>query len=286
MGWLAGVCLVACPTATRGQVSDVDGLTEPYCTVNVAVPEPGVLTRIHVREGEEVRQGQMLASLDNDVHFASLAVAQKSMEAVGTLNSALAEVQLRQERLGKLESLRVKEYARQEEVDRARTELAIAEARVLSVQEDLAVKKLEYEKIKIQIERRIIRSPVDGVITKSLKDEGEYAAPNDPNLFCVVQLHQLLAVFSVPSPATRDLRVDQKVHVRFPDLAGPVPGTIEFVSPVTDAESGTVRVKVRIDNPDGAYRSGERCTLDLASVKRESNRVQPVAKHADPPRGR
>ena len=35
------------------------------------------------------------------------------------------------------------------------------------------------------------------------------------------------------------------------------------VAPITDAESGTVRVKVRIDNPNGNYRSGERWTLEV-----------------------
>jgi RND family efflux transporter MFP subunit len=284
--WLTGVWLLASPVLAHAQLSDVDGLTEPYRTVDVAAPEPGIVTQVHVREGEAVRQGQILASLDNDVHFASLAVAQKSMEAVGALNSALAEVQLRRERLEKLKTLRAEEHARQEEVDRARAELAIAEARVVSVHEDLAIKKLEYDKIKAQIARRIIRSPVDGIVSKALKDEGEYAAANDPTLFSVVQLHQLLAVFAVPSPGTRELSVDQKVQVRYPDLASPVPGTVEFVSPVTDAESGTVRVKVRIDNPQGNFRSGERCTLELAAAKRDTNRPQPVAKQTTSPRGR
>jgi multidrug efflux pump subunit AcrA (membrane-fusion protein) len=38
-------------------------------------------------------------------------------------------------------------------------------------------------------------------------------------------------------------------------------GTVEFISPITDAESGTVLVKVRVANPHGRFRSGERCKI-------------------------
>src|SRR5262245_4715983 len=72
---------------TMGQTS-VEGLTEPFRAIEVAAPEPGIVTRVAVREGTLVKQGQVLASLDNEVHIATLAVAQKNMEAVGGLNSA------------------------------------------------------------------------------------------------------------------------------------------------------------------------------------------------------
>jgi hypothetical protein len=38
---------------------------------------------------------------------------------------------------------------------------------------------------------------------------------------------------------------------------------VEFISPVIDAESGTIRVKVRVNNSENRVRSGERCTLRL-----------------------
>jgi len=264
---LIGFLVWAFPGRAQAQTGEIEGLTEPYRTIDVPAPEQGIITKISVREGESVRQGQILATLDNDVHIASLAVAQKNMEVQGGLQSAMAEVQLRKDRLEKLEALRAKEHARQEEVDRARAELSIAEARLLSAQEELAIKKLECDKIRTQIERRIIRAPADGVITKSVKDEGEYASPNDPTVFQIVQLRQLLATFPVPSQWARDLQVDKKVRVNFGEQLGSAEGIIEFVSPVTDAESGTVRVKIRIDNAKGLYRSGERCTIGLAGPR-------------------
>ena len=43
------------------------------------------------------------------------------------------------------------------------------------------------------------------------------------------------------------------------------------MAPITDAESGTVRVKVRIANQDGQFRGGERCTLQLQNASAAAN---------------
>ena len=267
---LVGIFLLSAafiPSNVAVAQTELDGLKEPYRTVEAAATEPGLITKVLVAEGDAVRQGQPLATLDSDVYAATLAIAKQGMESLGNLNSALADVQLKKDRLAKFEVLRASDNAREEELERARAELAMAEARLLAVREELEIRRLEFEKIKVQLERRTVRSPLDGVVTKVRKNEGEYVAPNEPVVFTVVQLKQLLATFSVPSSIARELRVDQKVRVGFADQTQAAEGTVEFVSPVTDAESGTVRVKVRLDNAKGTYRSGERCTLDLASTK-------------------
>ena len=277
--WPVIVGILTGPGPATAQSTVVDGLTEAYRTVAVAASEPGLIMKVFVREGEVVRQGQPLVALDSDVHAAMLAIAKQAMESQGNLQSALADVALKKDRLTKFEALRAAEHAREEELERARAEMAIAEARLVAVREELELRRLEYEKAKVQLARRTVRSPIDGVVTKRFKDEGEYAAPNDPSLFTVVQLDRLLAVFSVPAPAAREFRVDQRTAVSFPGLASPVEGTVEFVSPVTDAESGTVRVKVRIENPKQEYGSGERCTLEPAGAKRTK---EPLVKTGPP----
>ena len=51
------------------------------------------------------------------------------------------------------------------------------------------------------------------------------------------------------------------MQVHFPLADKTATGRIEFICPVDDAESGTVRVKVRIENRQGLHRSGQRCRL-------------------------
>ncbi len=269
---VAYLCLLLAGSSGHAQDKSVElqndgrivGFTEPYKQIRVASPETGILERLHVNEGDVVEQGAPLATLDTDVHQALLDIAQAGRDARGRLDSAQAEVVMRADRLEKLKILLQRGHARQEEVARAATDLSIAQGNLLSVQEQQELKKMEYDKLVVQLERRTISAPLAGVITRILKQPGEFVAPNDPQVVQLVQLNPLTAVFMAERQAITRLSVGQKVDVEFVDAGRVVPGEIEFVSPTIDAESGTVKVKVMIANPTGELQSGERCALQTA----------------------
>lgn len=255
--------LLGVPGLSPAWEVQIEGFTEPYRTIDVAAAETGVITAIAVREGETVRQGQTLATLDMEVFLATLQIAKLSMEARGKLGAAQAELELRKRRFEKLQALRAEAHASEQELERAQRDLAVAQAEVEAATEELQIRKLEYERIQAQIERRTVRAPSDGVITSIYKEPGEFVAPNDPRVLTIVQLDPLLATFSVPAHRAGQLSTGKQVAVRFPESGKTVQAAVELVAPVTDAQSGTVRVKVRIDNPKGLHRSGSRCTLEL-----------------------
>jgi RND family efflux transporter MFP subunit len=258
----AVACLATWAVGITAGGLEIDGFTEPYRSVDVAASEVGIIAELKVREGDVVRKGQALATLDSDLQRALLSIAEKNVESQGRLQSARAELGLRKHRLEKLETLLTKGHARQDEVERARADLAIAEAQVLAAEEDLVIRELEYQKIAVQLDRRSVYAPLDGVVVQLLKDEGEFVAPTDPYVMNLVQLDRLLATFSVPNGGAATLQLGDHVPVLLAS-GETVQGVVEFVAPVTDAESGTVRVKVRIENPDGMHRSGQRCSLRL-----------------------
>jgi RND family efflux transporter MFP subunit len=255
---LCGFASLLGAPATAGEV---DGFTEPYRTINVSSTEVGIIAELKVKEGDTVKKGQLLAALDNEVQKALLSIAQKQVELRGRLESAKAELELRKNRQAKIEELWSKGHARREEVERGRADVAIAEAQTLAAEEELAVRKLEHQKITVELNRRNVLAPIDGVVTVLHKEAGEFVAPTDPHILNLVQLDKLLGVFSVPAPQAARLKAGDKLAVQLVDSSASVQGAVESVSPVTDAESGTVRVKVCFDNPKGEYRSGQRCTL-------------------------
>ena len=170
---------------------------------------------------------------------------------------------MRQTRLEKLRILHARGHARREELDRAAADLAITEGNVQAVREELQLKKLEYERIQVQIDRRTVRSPLNRVVITVFKDVGEFVAPTDPVVVEIVQLSPLLATFMMTRVKAEPLSVGQSTAVNLTEIDQQISGVIEFISPATDAESGLVRVKVRIENTDGALHSGERCELQL-----------------------
>lgn len=242
---------------------ELEGYTEPFQTVNVAANESGTVEEVFVREGDTVTADQPIARLNNEVHLALLAIAEQNMNAQGRIDAANADLKMRILRLEKLRKLRADGHARQEEVDRAESEVEVARANLLTANEDHVARRLEYEKIKAEIDRRTIKAPLTGVVTTLHKDRGEFVAPNNPDVVTVVQLDKLLANFTLLRPQAAKLKVHQKIVVHLRDSNADAAGVVEYISPVNDAESGAVLVKIRIDNRKGAYRAGEHCTIRI-----------------------
>lgn len=256
--WPVLVALTAGGLATANQ-----GFTEPYREIYVASPEGGLVTEILAGEGTTVEKGQPLVQLDVDVQQAQLEIARAGKEARGQLDSARAEVKLRQQTLAALKRLRTEGHARQEEVDRAEADLAIARGQLTAAEEHQRLKRLEYERIRVQIARRTVVAPLAGVVTELLKHEGEFTAPNDPNLAILVQLDPLYATFDLAREEAAELELDQSTTIRLQETGEEYQGTVEYIAPVIDAESGTVAVKVRLPNADGQLQSGQPCSLIL-----------------------
>lgn len=258
---IAVIAAMVAVTGGTGWAKQIAGFTTPYRSADVASPETGIVAELLVREGDVVKKGQVLATLDVEVHRAQLALAEESMQVHGRLAIARAELNLRRNRLDKLAELETRGNARPEEVERAQADVAIAEGQLLALHEELAIKQRQYERAKVQLGRRTIRAPMSGVVARLFKEEGEFIGPNDPQLLTIVQLDPLLAAFSVPSNDSRRMHVGQQVSIELPMSEVHVQGTIEFVAPVVDGESGTVRVRVRLENAEGRYYGGEPCFL-------------------------
>jgi RND family efflux transporter MFP subunit len=242
----------------------IPGFTEPYRRVHVACAESGIVATVAVQIGQRVQAGDVLATLESTEQEALLELAEHQMQAQGRLEAAMAEARLRQSRLDNLSALASQGYANPDEVQRARMEAEVADAHVRAAREELVARSLEVRKIQAQLDNRTIRAPQTGVLTEILKRPGEFVSYNDPNVFVLVELDRLLATFYIPENRATVLTPGQTLAVQFGQPATPVEGTVEIISPVTDAESGTVRVQLRLENSGNAHRAGERCSVELS----------------------
>ncbi|MDA0588027.1 MAG: efflux RND transporter periplasmic adaptor subunit [Planctomycetota bacterium] len=248
---------------TSSRAGDIESFTEPYRTIDVAAVETGLIIAVHIKEGDKVETHQSLADLDQDVLRATLEIARVQRDATSALTSAEAELRLRTTRLEKLEQLRLNENSSEEEVNRAALEKEIAAARVLSAKETLETKRLEFERTRIQLEQRTLRSPINGFVTEIYKDIGEFVALTDPVVVTVVQLDPLMVTFSVPVKSAKSLKSGQTVPVKIDGHKKNAEASIELVSPVINAGSQTVRVKVLLPNSGYTFQSGSKCWLVL-----------------------
>ena len=256
-----GLLFIACPL----QAEEAEAFTEPYRLVAVPAPEVGVIADILVEEGDQVTRKQVLARLEDEVLQASLLVAKAAKDSVGAKQSAEADVTLREKHLESYQRLQDRGNATQRELDRADAEYQQSLARLQSVREDLELKRLEYLRVKSQIQRRTITAPADGYIVAIEKEVGEFVSPTDAVVLHIAHLRSLKTVFSVPLESRKRMQPGNIVSLLVGLDERRCQGVIEFVSPIADAESSTVRVKIRIPNETGDIQSGVVCRWDLTS---------------------
>ena len=169
----------------------ISGFTEPYRAVEVSAPEMGSIAQIMVKEGDSVTSGTVLAVLNDDVLQASLRVVQESSQVTGRLDSARAELAMYRQRFEKLKGLHARHHASQQELDRAQSQLEIAQAKLAAVEDELRIKGLEVKRIEAQLEQRKVRAPIDGLVSRIVKEPGEYVSAADPVVLRLVQIDPL-----------------------------------------------------------------------------------------------
>lgn len=251
------------PTIRRASQNQIAGFTEPDALIAVATAETGILEKIHVQEDDRVEAGQILASLDDDLFRAQVAIAEQEARAMGRVKAAQAERDLRQRRLGKLAALESQGKSHSEEVDRAKADLAVAEAQLESALDDQRLFELQLERAKLQLKKRSIFAPAAGVIIDIQKQAGEYLSPTSPQLLQLARLDPLRAKFLVSRSQLPSFKLGAAVSVTFPDSHQKSKGKVDRISPVSDAESGLTEIQVLIENPENQFRGGDRCVCEL-----------------------
>jgi RND family efflux transporter MFP subunit len=254
---------IEAPAIRRTSQNQIAGFTEPDALITVATAEAGILEKIHVQENEQVEAGQILASLDDDLYRAQVAIAEQEAKAMGRVKAAQAERDLRQRRVGKLSTLEAQGKSHSEEVDRAKADLAVAEAQLESALDDQRLFELQLERAKLQLKKRSIFAPASGVIIDIQKQTGEYLSPTSPQLLQLARLDPLRAKFLVTRGQLSNFKLGSSVAISFPDSQQKSKGKVDRISPVSDAESGLTEIQVLIENPDNLLRGGDRCICDL-----------------------
>jgi RND family efflux transporter MFP subunit len=257
------IFLLGVSAATLSANDTVEGFTEPFRTVLVASAETGLLQTLNVKVGDQVTLGQVLGSLDDEMQQAQLAIAQQQATAKGKLQAAEAERLVNQRRYEKLAQLVAKGQASPEETDRAKANLEIAEGRLLAELDERRLLELQMERARLALDKRSCRAPASGVVAEVHRQVGEFVSPAAPQIVTLVELNPLAATFSLTRAQLNSLRHLRQIRVQLVDSDQQAVGTVESISPITDAESGTTAVRIRLANPTNEFRSGERCRLEL-----------------------
>lgn len=216
----------------------------------------GHLTDVYVKEGERVREGQLLFRIYDAAYRAAV-------------ESANANVQIMTAELNKAKIEFEGKKALHENTFLSDYGLEIAESDYSIAQANLAAAKAALASARNDLSYTEIRSPSNGVVGRIFYRKGDMVGPSlQDGLTIVSDNRQMRVYFSMTESAVMQYLSEHKsleeAVKQMPELRLQLPngttyeqtGHVESISGVVDEHTGAVSVCARFDNPDGLLLSG------------------------------
>jgi RND family efflux transporter MFP subunit len=225
-------------------VLEVPGVAEPVRRATLSTRLSGAVTAVLVQEGARVRQGQVLARIDDR----DLRARQTQVEAgIAEADAVHRDAQVQTRRM---QALYADSAATRVQLDAAETGLARAEAAARAAR----ASAVELEATRAYAE---VRAPFAGVVTRRLVDPGAFVAPGAP--IVAVEDAGRLRISVTVSPETAG-RLQPGDRVRGTIERAAVEAVVEGVVPAVGA---LYTVNAMVDNARGLYAPGAAATLRL-----------------------
>ncbi|MCE4553058.1 efflux RND transporter periplasmic adaptor subunit [Roseateles cellulosilyticus] len=254
--------LLATLAAAPALAADYVGIVHARHKLSLSLPVTGIVAKVAVEPGQKVGAGQALVLLDERAQALEEQRRRIQADDVSELRATeerLKVVQPLAEDARKLAASRgalSREDAARNELDFIATRGRLAQLQAQKIREKTELQLAETDRL----QRRLV-APVAGVVTKVGIDVGEWAKPGD-TMVELVDASVLHLRVNIPAAAARRLKDGQALPVAI-DGGDTVNGNVSFISPVTDAASGLVEVRVRFNNPAGRVAAGSKGIVKL-----------------------
>lgn len=241
--------------------------------VDITTKFPGRLAQVHVKEGDDVSAGQVLArmdvrELDAELHQAQAQVTQAQKQrsaAAAVIAQRRSEVTLAEKNLARSRELYENQNIPIEQLQRSETAVQTARAALAAAQAELALAeaaieaaKARVESVRTRIDDSALTTPINGRVLYRLAEPGE-VLPAGGKVYTVLDLTDATMTIFLPTMQAGRLRIGDEARIVLDALSEyTIPATVSFVSPEaqftpkevetrTEREKLMFRVKVRID---------------------------------------
>ncbi|MBI2072800.1 MAG: efflux RND transporter periplasmic adaptor subunit [Gemmatimonadetes bacterium] len=244
------------------------GTVEPMRAVAVSAQVSGIVTSVRFREGDDVREGEVLGQIDPRPYRNAL------QQAEATLARDLIQLANARRQVERYQGLAQSEYITTEQFEALQTSAQALEA---TVQSDSAA----VDNARLNLEYTTIRSPISGRTGSLLIKEGNVVrAQGSGPLVTVNQTQPILVRFAVPAPFLPVIRQHQGgglvARVRPTNDTASLSGTLIFVDNAVDTTTGTIMLKARFANPGGQLWPGQFVTATLVVYEERDVVLVPV----------
>lgn len=270
----AGAPAVAVTTVTARRqdftiVLQAIGTVQPISSVDVKPQTTSVVTKVHVKEGQFVKAGDLLFTLDSRTDEANV---DKTRAQLAKDEAALADAR---RQLARSRELLAQNFVSQGAVD---TNLTAVESQTAAVEGDRAA--LNAARVALSYSK--VAAPGSGRVGAVTIYPGTAVTANQTTLVTITQLDPVDVTFSLPQRYLGALLAalqagNAPVDAKLPEAGGAVRGRLSFVDSVVDAGTGTVKAKARFENKATRLWPGAFVSLSLEAGSLKDAVVIPQA---------
>ena len=225
------------------RVLPLTGSLAPLTEATVKAKVAGELVAVTVREGESVKQGQVLAKIDLTEVQAKVAAREADVAA------AKAQLVWAEKNRNQQKALLDKSFISQSAFDNIQSNYDVAVAKLHAADAELVVAR------KSQGDAVLV-APFSGIVSLRHAQPGERVAL-DAKVVSIVDLSRLQLEASVPPAAIGQVRIGQEMNFRVEGFGErEFAGRIERINPAATAGSRSISVYAVIDNSEGLLRGG------------------------------
>jgi multidrug efflux system membrane fusion protein len=258
---------VGVATAERADIPvvlDALGTVTAAATATVRPQVSGVLQKIYFTEGEMVRAGQVLATIDPRAFEMAL------LQATGVRQRDEAQLESAKVTLARLQTLLAQDSIARQDVD---TQAALVKQLEGTVMTDRAAEGVA----RLNLSYTKVTAPIGGRVGLRVVDMGNLVASSDANGIAVItQLSPIDVEFAIPQDQVQDLQARVRLGAKLPAVAldrtrttNLATGTFAALDNQVDVQTGTVRAKARFANAGQALFPSQfvNLRLEVRSIK-------------------
>ena len=269
-----------------GAVLQATGYLTARRQATVSTQITGTLTKVMIEEGVHVKQGQVIAQLEDGALRAALNVAQANVQAAqAQVVQAEAQWAQAQADARRQNELVASGMVTKQSAEQARTALAAAAAQRDARHREADAARAQLSQAKVNFDYTVVRAPFSGVVTEKAAQVGEIVSPlsagggfTRTGIGTIVDMDSLEVDVDVNESHIGQVQPDmpaQAVLDAYPDWK--IPAHVIAIVPTADKGKATVKVRVAVEQKD------DRLVPNMAA--RVSFLSQKPAASAQPPKG-
>jgi multidrug efflux system membrane fusion protein len=245
------------------------GTIQPYVAVAVRAQVSGEIMQVHFRDGQDLKKGGLLFSIDPRPYQAALA------QAEAALARERAQMENAQTDVQRYEDLVKKDYVTQQQYDSVKANAAATAATVRSNQAAV-------ERARLDLAFCSIHAPIDGRGGSILVQAGNVVKSNDAVLVTINQVAPIYLAFAVPERELPEIRRRQNAGSLAVEAEEPATGKslargeLTFLDNTVDRTTGTITLKATFPNTDRILWPGEFVNAVLTLATEQNAIVAPT----------